>query len=46
MGLGGGALAANFDNFSVTAIPEPGTVTMCALGAGAVLYGLRRRKIA
>jgi len=46
MGLSGGSLNANFDNFSVTAVPEPGTVTMLALGAGVVLYGLRRRKTA
>lgn len=39
---GNGQLVGSFDNFSVTAIPEPGSLALAATGA--LLIGLRRRR--
>jgi len=46
VGISGGAFAGSFDNFSVVAVPEPGTVALFGLGAGAMLLMMRRRTTA
>lgn len=33
-----------FDNITVTAVPEPGTIALVGLGLAGILYGARRRK--
>jgi hypothetical protein len=44
LGISGGTFNAAFDNFSVAPVPEPGTVALLGLGAGATLLMLRRRQ--
>lgn len=45
---GATAAAGNnrLDNIQIAAVPEPGTVALIAVGLGAVLFGMRRRKSA
>lgn len=43
IGISGGAFAGSFDNFSVIPVPEPGTVALLGLSAGAVLLMIRKR---
>lgn len=43
-GLSGGAFTTSFDSYSVTPVPEPGTVALLGLGLGTALLIMRRRQ--